>query len=61
MGTPFPSGLQLQVVDSGDTLLLRVNGELDIATAPLLEAALAPLTQRRCELDPSLPEDRADP
>ncbi|WP_193783434.1 STAS domain-containing protein [Streptomyces sp. E5N91] len=51
MGTPSPSGLQVQVVDAGATLLLRVSGELDIATAPCLETVLAPLTGRACELD----------
>ncbi|WP_394427794.1 STAS domain-containing protein [Streptomyces sp. SGAir0957] len=50
MGTP-PPGLRVQVVDAGDTVLLRLSGELDIATAPGLQAALTPLTGRRVELD----------
>ncbi|MFI0242262.1 STAS domain-containing protein [Streptomyces sp. NPDC016845] len=51
MGTPFPPGLQIQTVDTGDTVLLHLRGELDIATAPRLEPVLIPLTAQTCELD----------
>ncbi|MEU6394839.1 STAS domain-containing protein [Streptomyces sp. NPDC046939] len=54
MGTPSPTGppgLQVQVVDAGASVLVRVGGELDIGTAPRLQSVLAPLAGRRCELD----------
>ncbi|MFI0243130.1 STAS domain-containing protein [Streptomyces sp. NPDC016845] len=51
MDTTPPLSWEICVIDTGDTVLLHVRGELDLATAPELEALLARLTSRRCELD----------
>ncbi|MYW64338.1 anti-sigma factor antagonist [Streptomyces sp. SID8379] len=42
---------EVAVVDTGETVLLRVCGELDICTAAQLDQVLAPLLSRPCELD----------
>jgi stage II sporulation protein AA (anti-sigma F factor antagonist) len=46
-----PPSLVIDVVDTGDTVLFRVRGELDLRTGPRLERALTPFRARRCELD----------
>lgn len=51
MGTPPPSSWAVHVVDTGDTVLLQISGDLDLSTAPRLDEVLSPLHARRCELD----------
>ncbi|MEV5607389.1 STAS domain-containing protein [Streptomyces sp. NPDC052225] len=41
----------VQTVDTGDCVLLRVSGELDVVTAPRMEPVLRSLHARACELD----------
>jgi anti-anti-sigma factor len=46
-----PPVLGIEVVDAGTVVLVRVWGELDLATVPQLAAILHPLRHRPCELD----------
>ncbi|MGY0488639.1 STAS domain-containing protein [Streptomyces sp. WG-D5] len=48
---PSPAPFTLTAVDAGVSVLLRVNGELDLDTAPALDEALTSLHTRHCELD----------
>ncbi|MFJ4716496.1 STAS domain-containing protein [Streptomyces sp. NPDC088785] len=51
MTATTPPSLVIDVVDTGDAVLIRVRGEIDLRTGPRLERALAPFHARRCELD----------
>ncbi|QCX74175.1 Putative anti-sigma factor antagonist [Streptomyces sp. YIM 121038] len=51
MAAASPSSLRVDIVSGFDPALVRVHGDLDIASAPSLRAALAPLLHRRVELD----------
>ncbi|WP_338692838.1 STAS domain-containing protein [Streptomyces sp. Q6] len=52
MTTPSsPTPFLIRIVDVDGAVLVRVRGELDLATAPHLEQALDPLRERPCELD----------
>ncbi|MET8468835.1 STAS domain-containing protein [Streptomyces sp. NPDC006422] len=48
---PGPTPFALSAVDAGDSVLLRVSGDLDIDSVPQLDEALARLHERNCELD----------
>jgi anti-sigma B factor antagonist len=50
-GSTTPTRLSIEAVDVLFTVLVRVRGELDIATTPQLAATLGPLESRHCELD----------
>ncbi|MEU6841161.1 STAS domain-containing protein [Streptomyces sp. NPDC046716] len=51
MNATTPPSLVINVVDTGDTVLFRVRGELDLRTGPRLDRALTPFHGRCCELD----------
>ncbi|MYT75374.1 MULTISPECIES: STAS domain-containing protein [unclassified Streptomyces] len=51
MNATTPPSLVIDVVDTGDTVLFRVRGELDLRTGPRLDRALTPFHARCCELD----------
>ncbi|MBO1330138.1 STAS domain-containing protein [Streptomyces sp. VRA16 Mangrove soil] len=51
MNATTPPSLVIDVVDTGDTVLFRVRGELDLRTGPRLDRALTPFHARHCELD----------
>ncbi|MBJ3811732.1 STAS domain-containing protein [Streptomyces flavofungini] len=48
---PSPKSFTVDVIDVLDTVLVRVCGEADLATAPQLATALERVEHRRCELD----------
>ncbi|MBO1332424.1 STAS domain-containing protein [Streptomyces sp. VRA16 Mangrove soil] len=45
-----PPPFAIHAVDTGDPVLVRVSGELDLHTAPDLDSALTTLHARHCEL-----------
>ncbi|WJV50554.1 STAS domain-containing protein [Streptomyces flavofungini] len=51
MAPSSPLPLHVDVVAGLDPALVRVRGDLDVASVPVLRAALAPLLHRQIELD----------
>jgi anti-anti-sigma factor len=51
MTPPSSEPLHVDVVAGLDPALVRVHGDLDVESAPILRAALAPLLHRPVELD----------
>ncbi|MFD9903240.1 STAS domain-containing protein [Streptomyces sp. NPDC059063] len=51
MAAVSPQHLHVDIVSGLDPALVRVRGDLDLESAPLLRTALAPLLHRRVELD----------
>lgn len=40
MGTPVTGAFNIETINRGDGLVVRVEGELDVATAPVLDEAM---------------------